>query len=136
MVVLNVSDFTSELEFIHEEGRYLVRGYRGYYFPCCPGEIGTNPLEAYFQNLKVGAVFAYNDDSPKLIILEFIRIKNGSSILVMCEREGLLCEREGFKPWLIAEITFENGSFIHTDLDSYFDKDEADKAFCVEQGLE
>lgn len=98
-----------------------------YYFPCCPQEIEKNSLEAYFRNLKKGAVFAYNDDSPKLIILEFVIRKNNSSILVKCEREGLMCEREGFKPWFIAEITFRNELFVHSNLGSYFEKDEADK---------
>ena len=107
-----------------------------YYFPYCPQEIEKNSLEAYFKNLKIGAVFAYNDDSPKLIILEFVRGKNNSSILVMCEREGLMCEREGFKPWIIAEIKFGNGLFIHSNLGSYFEKDDADKEFCIKQGLE
>lgn len=107
-----------------------------YYFPYCPKEIGTKPLEAYFKNLKVGIVFAYNDDSPELILLKFIKIKENSSILVMCERESLISEREGFQPWLIIEITFKNGFFDYSKLDSYFEKDDADKAFDIAQGLE
>lgn len=99
------------------------------YFPCCPEEIGTNPLEAYFLNLKVGTVFSYNDSYPKSTILEVTRINDNSSILVMCEKEGL-------KPWSIAEITFEGDFFVHTNLGSYFDKNGADKAFCIKQGLE
>lgn len=103
-----------------------------YYFPCCPKEIGMNPMETYFQNFKVGAVFAYNDDSPKLMLLRFVRIMNNSSILVMCEREGIMCEREGFKPWSITEIKFENGFFVHFIQGSFFEKDEADKEFSIQ----
>lgn len=99
------------------------------YFPCCPDETGTNPLTAYFQNLKIGAVFSYNDHYPKSTILEFVMIKDDSSILVLCEKEGM-------KPWSLAEITFENGLFVHSSLGSYFEKNGADKAFCIEQGLE
>lgn len=99
------------------------------YFPCCPEEIGTPPLEAYFQNLKIGAVFAYNGTYPQSTILEFIKNKDNVSILVMCEREGI-------KPWSIAEITFENGFFIHSNLGSFFNKDGANKVFCIKQGLE
>ncbi len=105
-----------------------------YYFPCCPEQIGVIPLDNYFQNFKIGAVFAYNDDSPKLIIVKFIRAKDNLSILVFCEREGITCEREGFKPWLIAKITFEDGVFAHFNLGSYFEKDDADQEFCIEQG--
>ncbi len=108
--------------------------FENYSFPCCPKELEKISLEAYFQNLKVGAVFAYNDDSPNLIILEFVKVKSNSSILVKCEREGLTSEIEGFKPWLLAEITFENGFFVHSNLDSYFEKDDADKEFCIKQG--
>jgi hypothetical protein len=107
-----------------------------YSYPFCPKEIGINPLRTYFLNLKVGAEFAYNADSPKLMTLEFVINKDNSSILVMCEREGLMCEREGFRPWTIFEITFENGFFVHTNLDSYFDKDDAEIAFSIKQGLE
>lgn len=42
-----------------------------------------NSLEVYFKNLKIGAVFAYNDDSPKLILVEVVKVKDHSSILVM-----------------------------------------------------
>ncbi|MFT4060692.1 MAG: hypothetical protein QM652_14250 [Legionella sp.] len=54
-----------------------------YYFPYCPQEIEKDSLEAYFKNLKIGAVFAYNDDSPKLLILEFVKGRdncNGSQL--------------------------------------------------------
>ncbi len=99
------------------------------YFPCCPEEIGTDPLKAYTQTLKVGAIFANNDTYPNSIVLEFVRTKNNSSILVMCEKEGI-------KPWSVAEITFEDGLFVHTNAGSYFDKDGANKEFCIKQGLE
>ncbi|MFO3428824.1 HNH endonuclease signature motif containing protein [Legionella pneumophila serogroup 10] len=99
------------------------------YFPCCPEQIGANPLEKYFQNLKVGAVFSYNDSYPASTIIEFIKTNDNSSILVMCEREGI-------KPYSIAKITFENELFIHSNLGSFFDIDGAKKTFCLEQGLE
>lgn len=105
-----------------------------YYFPCCPAEVAGNPIEAYFHNFKIGTVFAYNDDSPKLIIMDFVKIKNNASILVMCEREGITCEMEGFRPWLIAKITFENDSFVHYNQGSYFEKDEVDLIFIMECG--
>ncbi|HAU2341016.1 TPA: hypothetical protein JBK96_16285 [Legionella pneumophila] len=100
-----------------------------YNFPCCPKEIEENSLETYFNNLKVGSVFAFNDHSPNLIILKVAQGENNSSILVMCEREGTLCEWEGFLPWGIIEITFENKLFVHSNLGSYFEKNDADKHF-------
>ena len=43
---------------------------------------------------------------------------------------------EGLKPWSVAEITFKNDFFVHSNLGSHFDKNGADKLFCIEQGLE
>ena len=47
-----------------------------------------------------------------------------------------MCKKEGLKPWPVAEITFEDGLFVHTSTGSYFHKDGADKEFCIKQGLE
>ncbi len=135
MAVINLIDF-NRIENSLTKACAQYRWGSKYYFPCCPKEIEELPLEAYFQNLKIGNVFAFNDDSPKLTILEFVKIKGNEAILVMCEREGLMSERAGFQPWLIAEITFENGFFIHSNLESHFEKDDADKEFCIQQGLE
>lgn len=96
-----------------------------YYFPCCPKEIGVLQLDNYLQSLKVGSIFAYQDDAPNLIAIKFLKIKNNSAILVLCEREGDWCERLGFFPWVLCEITFENGFFIHSKLEEFFEKDEA-----------
>jgi len=105
-----------------------------HYFPCCPKEIRAVPLEDYFQCLKVGATFAYHDDALKLVINKFVRIRGHSSILIMCGREGDWCERDGFHPWLISEITFENEFFIHYKGTPFFEKDEADQEFGIKQG--
>ena len=43
---------------------------------------------------------------------------------------------ESLKPWSVAEITFKNDFFVHSNLGSHFDKNGADKLFCIEQGLE
>lgn len=99
------------------------------YFPCCPKQLGSNPLEKYFQNLKVGAIFSYNDSYPASTMLEFIKTNDNSSILVMCEIENI-------KPYSIARMTFENELFIHSNLGSFFDINGAKKIFCLEQGLE
>ncbi|MCX7120124.1 MAG: hypothetical protein NTZ86_09735, partial [Legionellales bacterium] len=73
---------------------------------------------------------------PKLIIIKFVKIKSNSSILIMCEREGDWSERDGFFPWLICEVTFENGFFIHYNHKEVplFDKDITEHEFCTTQG--
>ena len=105
-----------------------------YYFPCSPKEISTSPLNEYYDRIRVGDIFAYHDDAPRLVIIEFVKIKNNQSIIIKCEREGDCCERDHFFPWLICELSFENGFFIHYKVDEFFEKDEADHLFCRKQG--
>lgn len=105
-----------------------------YYFPCCPKKITTTPLNDYYMNLKIKKTFAINDHSPKLIINKFAINKDHSTIFILCEREGDWCERLGFFPWLICEIMFENGFFIHSKVGDFFEKDEAEQGFLYQTG--
>lgn len=100
------------------------------YFPCCPQEFGNDPLDDYFQNLKVSAVFAYNDDAfPKLTVFKPVIHKNKSSILVMCKRH------DGY--WSIVGIMLnEKLHFIHFYLGSYLSKKEANNAFSIKKDLD
>lgn len=102
------------------------------YFPCCPNDFGTDPIEDYFQNLKDGSVLAYSDHDdicPKLTVLESVILKKKSSILVMSKRED--CK------WSIVGIELHEKSrhFIHFILGSYSIKDEADTAFFAKNEL-
>ena len=111
-------------------GQYMWRANA--YFPCCPQHFGTDPLDDYFQNIKIGAIFAYSDHEdicPKLTVLESVILKNKSSILVMCERAD--CK------WSIIGIELHERSrhFIHFKLGTYSRKSEADEAFCAKNEL-
>lgn len=107
-----------------------------YYFSCLPIEMQTNALEEYFNNLKIGKIFAHNGESSKLLINKFAKIKNHQSILIMCEREGFWCERESYMPWVIVEVYFECGKFIHSKLASYFEKYDASRTFQAKKQFE
>ncbi len=96
------------------------------YFPCCPKQFGSDPIDDYFQNLKCGAVLNYSDHdelSPKHTIVESLILKQKSSILVLSERED--------GRWAVVGIALHEKSrhFIHYFLGSHPSKDEADKAF-------
>jgi hypothetical protein len=102
----------------------------GAYFPCCPLDFGTDPLDDYYKNIKVGAVLAYNDHDdicPKFTVLESAILKKKSSILVVCKRAG--------SEWAIVGIELYEKSthFIHFILGSYSSKGEADKAFSIKK---
>lgn len=95
------------------------------YFPCCPGEFGSDPLEVYFRSIKQGSVFALSDHEQfgfKLTVFESVLLKPKSSILVMAHTEA--------GRWVIVGIELHKGSrhFIHFVLGSYSNKYEAGDA--------
>jgi hypothetical protein len=111
-------------------GQYMWRASS--YFPCCPQEMSSNPLESYFQNLKVGTIFSYSDHAefcPILTIRKFEKNKDGSSILIICEKEGT-------EAFAVSGVSIcEKGFFIHFNLGSYLDEERANAAFLVKQEL-
>ena len=100
--------------------------WRSVYFPCCPNNFGTDPIDEYFEKLIVGAVLAHSDHddiSYELTILESVILSNRSSVIAMCS--------EADSKWTIIGIELHKKSqhFIHFNLGSYSSKGEADKAF-------
>ena len=50
-----------------------------------------------------------------------------------------MCEQAAtgaVKPWALAKVTYEDGLYAHTNNGTFFEKNGAEKAFCVVQGLE
>lgn len=99
-------------------------------FPCCPAEIGNNPLLEYYNNLKAGAVFSSNEFS-NFIVSESIMIDNNTTILVMAENI-----KPAIKPYALSKIYFSGIQFIHENLHTFFTKDDAQKRYTLLQGLE
>ncbi|HOZ15656.1 MAG TPA: HNH endonuclease signature motif containing protein [Tenuifilaceae bacterium] len=101
-------------------------------FPCCPQEFTGEPILAYAEKLNVGLVFCHNDHYTSLVSKSAIS-EDKQSLFVMTEStEG----KDAVKPWALAKITYENGMFVHTSLNSYFSQEGAEKQFCLEQGLD
>lgn len=100
-------------------------------FPCCPKEIGRNPIISYVANLKKGNIFSQNLYS-KSIIENFAISKDEKVLWIMCRNS----DDSAMKPFSLAEITYENDVFIHNSLGSFFKKDGAEKQFTIAQGLE
>ncbi|NJM82293.1 MAG: hypothetical protein HC844_07205 [Tabrizicola sp.] len=42
---------------------------------------------------------------------------------------------DAIKSWSLAQITFEDGQFVHESQGSFFERDGAEKAFMLAQGL-
>ena len=74
-------------------------------FPFCPEEVIERPLVQYYNCIRTGEVFAVNDKYPDSFVLDKAYGKNNESILILCTREGM-------KPWVLAEVVFEDEKFI------------------------
>lgn len=98
-------------------------------FLCCPAHCADNPIEDYYKNLKQGSVFCKNKYNSS-IIMEFAIYQN--TILIICKfkKEGSV------KPYALSRITYENGHFIHTNIQAYFTENGAYKEWTLQQGLE
>ncbi len=100
-------------------------------FPCCPKEIGKNPIQDYAENLKQDLIFCRNDIYFSKVYKSGLSIDN-KSICVISEasNEGAV------KPFALAKITYKDGLFVHTSLGTFFSEEGADKQFTIERGLE
>ena len=99
-------------------------------FPCCPQEKTDNPIESYAGNLKIGGIFSRNKYSFS-IISDFTTSEDGNTLWAMCKTS----ENNPVKPWLLAQVTYENNLFVHANLGSFFDKIGAEKQFTIAQGF-
>ena len=100
-------------------------------FPCCPQEAGEEPIATYAQRLKIGAIFARNDLSVTAV-LKFAMTDDRNSLWVICEKR----EENSVKPWALAQITYEDGLYVHTSRGTFFSIEGAEKHFCLALGLE
>jgi hypothetical protein len=101
-------------------------------FPCCPQEYTEEPIKTYASNLIEGSVFCRNGIYSSLVLKSAI-LEDKQSIYVISEStEG----KNAVKPWALANITFENGKFVHTSIGSFFSQEGAEKQFTLAQGLD
>ena len=90
-------------------------------FPCCPQDIGTNPIISYFANLKAESVFSQNQYA-KSIIEDFAISKDKNVLWIMCKNS----DDSAIKPYSLSEVTYQNVVFVHNSLGSFFTKEGAE----------
>lgn len=100
-------------------------------FPFCPDVITDTPIYSYYSKLKVGEVFSRDQYSNKIIV-DFALSNDKQTLWIMCNSS----DPNSVKPWLLAQISFEDNFYVHANLGSYFRKDGATKYFTLAQGLE
>ncbi len=101
-------------------------------FPCCPQEDSDEPIAAYARSLKTGSVFCRNELYSSLVSKNAIS-KDRQSLYIISESPE---NEKAIKPWALAMITYEDGLFVHTSIQSFFSQEGAEKQYCLAQGLE
>lgn len=97
-------------------------------FPCCPPDIGINPLADYASKLKAGEVFCQNN-LYKSFISDFALANEGKDLLVITKSDNA-------KPWSLALVTYKDGVFYHHSRGSFFEENGVRKQFTLAQGKE
>lgn len=100
-------------------------------FPFCPDMISNNPIIDYASKLTIGEVFSRNRYSYS-IIEDLDTSKDGNTIWVLCKSIQI----DIYKPWSLAEITFEDNLYVHTNLGSSVYKNGVEKQLTLLRGLE
>ena len=83
------------------------------------------------MNLVAGSVFNRNQYGD-MITLAAALSEDKSKMLVM----GKSADEEAIKPWALAEVTYEDGKYVHTSIGTFFREDGAQKRFTLAQGKE
>lgn len=56
--------------------------------------------------------------------------EDGTAIFILGSHGG-----DAIKPWSLAQITFEDGQYVHESCGTFFTRDGAEKEFTLIQGL-
>lgn len=99
-------------------------------FPLCPYPAARDGLQAYAMAISIGGVFSRNRYGD--VLVEAVGwTPDGSGLLVL----GLM-PPNAQKPWALAQITLEDGIFVHANCGSFFEDEGAQKYFVLAQGRE
>ena len=100
-------------------------------FPICPQGVLDNFIRSYAVNLKIGEIFSCNK-YLKYIIEDFASSKDEDTLWILCKSN----DENAIKAWSLAQVTYENDIFVHSNLGSFFKRIGAEKQFTLVQGLE
>ncbi|TWI30969.1 HNH endonuclease signature motif containing protein [Paracoccus sulfuroxidans] len=98
-------------------------------FPLCPDATAEHPITEYLFRLVKGAVAVISPWGQTRV--GDVAMTGEDSTIFLLGEHG----EDAIKPWSISKITFENGKFVHESQGTFFQRDGAEKAFAVAQGL-
>lgn len=97
-------------------------------FPQIPKGISTTPLQDYLSRLAKGVIYCRNQygDSP---VYDAAMAEDGSHLAIVTEIPGVT-------NYALSEVTFDEGSFIHKSIRTFFTEEGARKYFTLSLGRE
>lgn len=101
-------------------------------FPYCPEVDEEKPIRKYFENLSIGLKFSHNRYGSTRVLKTAI-VDEDNTLYVMTE---IAEDSTNIKSYALAKITFDNRTFVHEAIRTYFTLDGAEKEFTIAQGLE
>lgn len=90
-------------------------------FPACPTSLSADPLAEYVASLVTGSVFSRNDFGETRTELA----GRTEGVLAVVAR----MPPSSVKDWALAQVTIENGFFVHESRGTFFSRDGAVSAF-------
>lgn len=90
-------------------------------FPACPPSLGSAPLTEYGAALISGCVFSRNDFGESFTE----EVGSNGEILAVITR----MPASSAKDWALAQVTIENGLFVHESHGTFFSREGAVNAF-------
>ena len=97
-------------------------------FPQCPDNISSTPLQDYLSRLSKGEIFCRNQ-YPESPVYNAAVSEDGSHISVLTKMTGAT-------DYALAEVSFEDGFFIHKSIRTFFTEKGANKYFTLSLGRE
>lgn len=100
-------------------------------FPFCPQAPLDWPLFTYAQNLVLGKVFS-RKKYASTTVYDFALSDDEKVLWILAKS----VQDNPIKPWLLAQVTYEDQVFVHVNHGSYFDQNGAQKQFALACGTE
>lgn len=97
-------------------------------FPQTPQDISDTPLQDYMSHLKKGTIFCRNQYSESPVYFADIS-EDKTHIAVITEISGVTS-------YALAEVSYENGVFIHKSIRTFFSEEGATKYYTLSLGRE
>lgn len=97
-------------------------------FPQIPQKLTATPLQDYLARLPKGAIYTRNRWGESTVFDAAIS-EDGSHLAVITEISGVT-------HYALSEVTFEDSSFVHKSIRTFFTEEGAQKDFTESRGLE